>query len=468
MEREKNDFSRGSVARCILSMAIPMTLAQLVNILYSVVDRIYIGRIPGTGQLELAGLGLALPVISILIGFANLCGMGGGPLCSIYRGRGDREEAGFVVGNSFVILMVFGVILPLIFLPLCKPMLYFFGAGETTYAAARDYLSIYLLGTPFVMISLGMNSMINAQGFGNKGMLTVLLGAAVNLILDPIFIYGFGMGIRGAALATVIAQAASAAWVLAFFMGKQAIIPLRIKYMKLMGKRVARILSLGLSGFFMSLTNSLVSVVCNKMLSLTGGDLYVSVLTVINSVREVSFLAVQGLNNGAQPVIGYNFGARCYTRVRKCIRFTVSVTLVYASLVFLATMLIPGTLIRLFNGDPAMLEAGVPAMRIYFCMFIIMSLQMSGQSVFVSLGHSRKAVFFSLLRKAIINAPLTVILALAMGTDGVFAAEAISQLVGGLACSAAMYFTVYRPLRRQRDGEAYLNYKKEGKAKNIS
>lgn len=455
MTARQNDFSQGSMARCILSMAIPMTLAQLVNILYSVVDRMYIGHIPGSGQLELAGLGLALPIISIIMGFANLCGMGGGPLCSIHRGRGELEEAQYVLGNCCTLLLIFGAVIPLVFVPLRQPLLYFFGASNATFPYARDYITIYLLGTPFVMLSLGLNPMINAQGFGSRGMLTVLLGAVVNLILDPVLIFGFRLGIQGAAWATVAAQCASALWVILFLTGKKAVIPLRGARMRLQAGRVGKILTLGLSGFFVSLTNSLVQVVCNRMLFLTGSDLYVSVMTVINSVREVTFMVVQGLNNGAQPVLGYNFGARCYSRLRQGIRFTVGVTVGYSCLVWLAAMTVPGLLIRVFNGDAQLLAAGVPAMRIYFCMFVFMSLQISGQSVFVALGRSKNAIFFSLLRKAIVNAPLTVALALTMGTSGVFTAEAVSQLVGGAACFLTMYFTLYRRLQGQTDGEEY-------------
>lgn len=451
----KNDFSQGSVARCILSMALPMTLAQLVNILYSVVDRMYIGHIPGSGQLELAGLGLSMPIISIIMGFANLCGVGGGSLCSIHRGRGEQDEAESVMGNSLTLLLILGVLIPLFFLPFRVPLLRFFGASSATLPYALEYITIYMLGTPFVMISLGLNPMINAQGFGGKSMMTVLLGAIINLVLDPILIFGFDMGIRGAAWATVVAQAASALWVLKFLTGKKALLVLRLSKMPLEAQRVRRILALGLSGFIVNLTNSLVQVVCNKMLYITGGDLYVSVMTVINSVREVTFMAVQGLNNGAQPVLGYNYGARIYSRVRRGIRFAVGVTISYSVLVWGATMLFPEVLIRIFNTDPELISVAVPAMRIYFSMFAVMSLQISGQSVFTALGRSKNAIFFSLLRKAFINAPLTVLLAWAVGSRGVFTAEAISQLLGGTACFLTMYFTVYRPLGRQQDGVAY-------------
>ena len=439
------------MARNIVTMAIPMTMAQLVNILYSVVDRMYLGHIPGSGQLELAGLGLSLPIISIIMGFANLCGMGGGPLCSIHRGRGEDKEAERVLGNSFVLLVIFGVGIPLLFLPFREPLLYFFGASNATYPYAQEYITIYLLGTPFVMVGLGLNPFINAQGFARRGMMTVLLGAVVNLVLDPVVIFGFELGIRGAAWATVIAQAVSAAWVLKFLTGRKAILRLRTDCMPLAWPRVRRILGLGLSGFFVNLTNSLVQVVCNKTLFFYGGDLYVSVMTVINSIREVTFMGVQGITNGAQPVLGYNYGAECYQRVRQGIRFTVAATVGYAALIWAAAMLVPGVLIRIFNDGPELLAAGIPAMRIYFCMFVVMSLQMVSQAIYVALGRSKSAIFFSLLRKAIINAPLTVLLAIPLGTTGVFVAEAISQLIGGLASSLTMYFTAYRPMSRLPD-----------------
>ena len=451
MEQRQNDFSKGSMARNVVTMAIPMTMAQLVNILYSVVDRMYLGHIPGSGQLELAGLGLSLPIISIIMGFANLCGMGGGPLCSIHRGRGEDKEAERVLGNSFVLLVIFGVGIPLLFLPFREPLLYFFGASNATYPYAQEYITIYLLGTPFVMVGLGLNPFINAQGFARRGMMTVLLGAVVNIVLDPVLIFGFDLGIRGAAWATVIAQAVSAAWVLKFLTGRKAILRLRTDCMPLAWPRVRRILGLGLSGFFVNLTNSLVQVVCNKTLFFYGGDLYVSVMTVINSIREVTFMGVQGITNGAQPVLGYNYGAECYQRVRQGIRFTVAATVGYAALIWAAAMLVPGVLIRIFNDGPELLAAGIPAMRIYFCMFVVMSLQMVSQAIYVALGRSKSAIFFSLLRTAIINAPLTVLLAIPLGTTGVFVAEAISQLIGGLASSLTMYFTAYRPMSRLPD-----------------
>ena len=445
--QQKSDFSKGSVPGNILRLAGPMTVAQLINVLYSVVDRMYLGRLPG--HLALTGLGLTMPIISILMGLANLCGVGGAPLCSICRGKGEEEEAEYVMGNAFSLLLILGVAATVFFLAVRRPMLYLFGASDDTFPYADAYLTIYLLGTVFVMIGLGMNPFINSQGFAKTGMLTVGLGAVVNIVLDPIFIFVFDMGVVGAALATIIAQACSAVWVLAFLTGKKAILHLRLSRMRLSAARVKRILSLGLAGFFVNLTNSLVQVVCNATLQTWGGDLYVGVMTIINSIREVVLMPVTGLSNGSQPVLGYNYGAGENGRVRQGIRFSALVVVAYSVLVWLVVMAAPGMLMGIFTTEEAVIQAGIPAIRTYFALFIFMSLQLAGQSVFTGLGKARQAIFFSLLRKAFINAPLTVILPVFFGTRGVFIAEAVSQLLGGAACFTTMYLTAYRPLGRR-------------------
>ncbi len=436
------------MARNIVSMAVPMTMAQLINILYNVVDRMYLGRLPG--HLALTGLGLCLPIISILMGFANLCGMGGAPLCSICRGRGENEEAEKIMGNSFALLLLFGSALTVLCLIFRRPILYLFGASDVTFPYANDYLTIYILGTLFVMISLGMNPFINSQGFSRMGMITVAVGAVINIVLDPIFIFLLGMGVQGAALATVISQACSAVWVLKFLTGKRALLKLRLSALRLQAGRVKRILSLGTSGFAMSMTNSLAQVLCNASLEAYGGDLYVGVMTVINSIREIITMPVQGITNGSQPVLGYNYGAGQYERVRQGIRFTTVLTVGYSIAIWAVVMLLPGPLIRIFNNEADLIAAGIPAFRIYFATFFFMAFQFIGQSTFVGLGRSKSAVFFSLLRKAFIVAPLTLILPLVgFGADGVFLAEPISNVLGGLACILTMYFTVYRRLGRE-------------------
>lgn len=444
----KNDFTQGSMAKNILNMAIPMMLAQVVNVLYSVVDRIYIGRMPGAGALALTGVGVAAPIISMVAAFTNLFGGGGAPLCSIARGKGDTERAEKIMGNSFSLLMIAGVILMIVVLIVKRPLLFLFGASEATIDYADSYVTVYLFGTLFVMAGLGMNGFINAQGFGRVGMMTVLVGAVTNLVLDPIFIFVFKMGVAGAALATVLSQLVSAIWVMRFLTGKKAILHLRLKNLRLSGKLVAQITGLGLSGFTMAFTNSGVTVVTNSMLQTFGGDLYVGVMTIINSVREMTFMAVSGFTSGSQPVLGYNYGAGRGDRVKKGIKFLTTVCVVYNLLIWAVLMWRPEMLMRIFTDDAAILSAGQLSMRIYFFGYYLMALQMAGQSVFVALGKSKQAVFFSLLRKAFIVIPLSLILPRLwnLGVNGVFLAEPISDLIGGCASFGAMMWTVWRKL----------------------
>lgn len=451
----KNDFSKGSVAGNIMSLAVPMTIAQLVNVLYNVVDRIYIGHIPHASTEALTGIGLALPIITMITAFANLFGMGGAPLCSIARGAGEMKRAEKIMGNSFMMLILSGIILMTFGYLFKKPLLYLFGASEVTYPYADAYLTIYLAGTLFVMISLGMNNFINSQGFGKMGMLTILIGAALNLILDPLFIFGFGMGVRGAAAATILSQSVSAVYVFSFLRGKKALFRLYRGAMKPDGKLIREITALGLSGFVMSVTNGLVQIVCNAMLSKFGGDLYVGVMTVINSVREIITMPVSGITNGAQPVIGFNYGAGEFERVKKAIRFMGVSCVVFTCIAWAALFFWPQVFIHMFNSEPKLLEAGIPAFRIYFFGIFLMALQFIGQSAFVALGKSRQAVFFSLLRKAVIVVPLTCILPYMGGlsVNGVFLAEPISNLLGGAACFLTMWITVYRKLGREKQGK---------------
>lgn len=446
-----NDFTQGSVPGNILRLALPLTLAQLVNLLYSIVDRIYLGRIPEVGRTALTGVGVCLPVISIVLAFANLCSSGGAPLCSIHRGKGEEEEARQIMGNAFTLLLLFGAVLTAVGLVFHEPLLYLFGASDITFPYARDYLVIYLTGTMFVMISLGMNPFINAQGFARTGMFTVILGAVLNLVLDPVLIFGLHMGVRGAAVATVISQGCSAAWVLLFLTGSRTVLRLTFASMRLAAERVGKILSLGLSGFFMAVTNSLVQILCNASLQFYGGDLYVSVMTVINAVREVISVPVSGLTQGCQPVLGFNYGAGEYGRVRRGIRFTATLVVLVAVTLWAVAMLFPEALIRIFNDDEELLTAGVSAFRIYFATFFGMAFMFAGQSTFVALGRAKHSIFFSLLRKVGIVAPLTLILpgVFGMGVNGVFLAEPISNVVGGAASFTTMLICVYRPLKRR-------------------
>ncbi len=445
----KNDFTKGSIIKNILNLAFPMTLAQLINVLYNVVDRIYIGRMSEGATLSLTAIGLTLPIITIVIAFANLFGMGGAPLCSIARGRGDKEEAERIMGNSFTLLVLSGILLTVTGLIFKKPMLYLFGASDATFPFANDYLTIYLFGNIFVMIGLGMNSFINSQGFGKTGMMTVLVGAIANIILDPIFIFGFGMGVKGAAVATVISQFLSAAWILLFLTSKKAILKLKLPYLKLKPKLIKNIVMLGLSGFMMAVTNGAVQIICNASLRFYGGDLYVGAMTVINSIREVISMPVSGLTNGAQPIMGYNYGAGAYGRVRSAIKFMSAVCITYTVIAWGILNLFPQFFIQVFSQDPELLRAALPSLKVYFFGFFMMSLQFAGQSVFVALGKAKQAVFFSLLRKVIIVIPLTLLLPglFNLGTTGVFLAEPVSNFIGGAACFGTMAVMVGRELK---------------------
>lgn len=442
-----NDFSKGKVWQNIVSQAIPLTLAQLVHLLYNIVDRIYIGHLPGTGSMALTGVGLTFPVITLIAAFTNLFGMGGTPLFSIARGAKEEGEAERILGNVFTLLVGCSVILMILCYMFRKPILFLFGASEVSYVYADEYLKIYLMGTVFSMLSTGLNGFINAQGFPKVGMMTTLLGAVLNLILDPIFIFAFDMGVGGAALATIISQMVSALWVLRFLTGKKALLRIKRKNLKIDWKLTKEIGKLGTSGFIMQGTNCLVQVVCNATLQSYGGDLYVGIMTVLNSVREVLSLPVSGISGGSQPVIGYNYGAKDYARVKSGIRFMAYIGIAYTVFAWIVVMIIPETLFKIFSSDTATLEAGPAALNLYFFGFFFMSFQFAGQSVFQALGYAKKAIFFSLFRKAIIVVPLTLLLPrLGFGVNGVFLAEPISNAIGGLACFITMWRTVYRKL----------------------
>lgn len=452
LKKEVNhDFSRGSIAANIMSLAVPMTLAQLINVLYSIVDRIYIGHIPHTSAQALTGIGLCLPIITIITAFANLFGMGGAPLCSIARGGHEEGRAEKVMGNSFSMLLLSGAVLMFICMVFKKPLLFLFGASSATFSYADQYITIYIFGTLFVMTSLGMNNFINSQGFGKIGMLTVLLGAVMNIILDPVLIFGLNMGVKGAAAATIISQGASAVWVLRFLTGKKAELKLSLRAMCPEWKLVREITLLGTSGFVMSVTNGTVQIVCNAVLARSGGDLYVGIMTVINSVREIITMPVTGLTSGAQPVIGYNYGAGCFDRVKSSIKFMSAACMVFSFIVWAVLFFEPEFFLKLFTKESELIINGIPAMRIYFCGIFMMALQFAGQSTYVALNRPKQAVFFSLFRKVIIVVPLTILLpqTAGLGTNGVFLAEPVSNVIGGTACFLTMLVTVWPSLKNR-------------------
>lgn len=453
MQAKQVDFSRGSVTQNIIRVAAPMLVAQILNLMYNIVDRIYIGRIPGEGLLALGGVGLCFPFISLITAFTNLYGAGGAPLCSIERGRGNQEEAEKIMNTSFCLLIITGGILTVLGSVFCRPILALFGASDTSLPYALSYMRIYLAGTVFSMVALGMNPFINSQGFANVGMTTIFLGAAANIVLDPVFIFGFGLGVQGAAWATVCSQVLSAVFVLRFLTGGRAELRLQPKKPALYKKYVSDIIGLGSASFVMQCTNSLVQIACNRMLGAFGGDVYISTMTIINSVRHILDTPVLAIADGASPVLSYNYGAKRYGNVKKVIRFITLTALAYTAVVWVLILLLPEMFIRIFNNDGSLLTVAVPALHIYFFAFVFQALQYSGQTVFKSLNKKKQAIFFSLLRKVVIVVPLTFLLPYVgnLGAKGVFIAEPVSNVLGGSACFLAMIFMVLPELSGKKE-----------------
>ena len=449
------DFEHGTVTSNILNAALPMLVAQIFNLLYNVVDRIYIARIPDVGTTALGAVGLCFPVIVIITAFSNLFGTGGAPLFSIARGKGDREEASQIMNTSFTMLCWCAVMLMLFGLIFARPILRIFGASDEALPYAYPYMMIYLLGTVASMIATGMNPFINSQGYSTVGMLSVALGAVTNLILDPIFIFVFGFGIKGAAIATILSQFLSAAFVVNFLHNKA-------EYrVKLLGFReltdsltlVKNIVSLGTAGFIMQLTNSLVTICCNNVLAVTGGDLYVSVMTIVSSVRQIIETPLHSLTEGSSPILSFNYGARKPKRVKKAAIVMTLLVLAYSAIAWGAILLVPEFLIGIFSSDPVLQADAVPALKLYFAAFIFMDLQYIGQTTFKSLNKKKQAIFFSLLRKVFIVVPLTYFLpyGLHMGTNGVFMAEPVSNVIGGSLCFITMLVTILPELKRMEE-----------------
>lgn len=455
VELKKTDFGNGSMTRIILRQAIPLIVAQFTLLLYNTVDRIFIGHIEGIGKVALTGLGITFPIVTFISAVTLLFGLGGTPLFSIARGEEKIEEARSVMGNSFVLLGISSIVLMAISYVFMSPILYSFGASDITYVYASSYLYIYLLGTPFLMIGNGMNYYITAQGFPKTAMITTLGGAILNLLFDPLFIFVFDLGIKGAAIATVLSQLISFIWVMSFIVSKKAIIKLTRSALKIKGEIVKGILALGIPNFIMNGTNALVQVLCNKSLNYYGGDDYVTIMTVIQSVRALLNVVINAVTSGSQPVLGFNYGAKKYNRVAQGIKINIALGLIYTAVAWVFIIIFPDIFIKMFiskeDATPELINMGVHYMRIYFMAFIFMSFQLAGQSTFMALGKAKPAIFFSLLRKVFIIVPFTLILPLVLADQpsGVFWAEPISNVIGGLASFLTMYFFVFRRLNSE-------------------
>ena len=434
------DFENGSVTQNIFAAALPMLVAQILNLLYNIVDRIYIARIPHIGTAALGAVGLCFPLVVIITAFANLFGSGGAPLFSISRGQKRNKQAVHIMNTSFTMVCFSAVVLMLIGLLFARPVL-----------PVRHSRTVHGRTVPS-MIAIGMNPFINAQGYSTIGMFSVAIGAVANLLLDPFFIFVLGFGVRGAAIATVISQCLSASFVL-FFLTKKAELKVRFLHKNELSESLGyakNIISLGTAGFIMQLTNGLVSIVCNNVLSVTGGDIYISVMTIVSSVRQLVETPIYAMNEGGSPILSYNYGARRPARVRKAMIVISAMILCYTAVMWSVIIFAPGTLIRVFSSDPSLVKDSIPALNQYFAAFIFMDLQYIGQTVFKSLNKKKHAIFFSLLRKVFIVIPLTYFMpyVLHMGTSGVFLAEPVSNVIGGGFCFITMLCTVLPELRR--------------------
>ena len=451
------DFENGTVTGNILEAALPMLVAQILNLLYNIVDRIYIARIPEVRTAALGAVGLCFPLIVIITAFANLFGNGGAPLFAIQRGQKDERKAVAIMDTSFTMVCASAIVLMVIGFLFARPILILFGASDNSLVYALPYMMIYLLGTLPSMVAVGMNPFINAQGYSLIGMCSVAVGAGANLLLDPLFIFGLEFGVRGAAIATVLSQCLSAIFVF-YFLTKKSELKVRLLKKNEIAACIdyaKNIISLGMAGFIMQLTNSLVTICCNNVLSVTGGDIYISVMTIVSSVRQLVETPIHAMSEGSSPILSYNYGARRPARVRKAGMVMGAMILAYSAVIWSIIILEPRPLIRIFSSDAQLTKDAVPALNQYFAAFIFMDLQYMGQTVFKSLNKKKQAIFFSMLRKVFIVVPLTYLMpyALHMGTDGVFLAEPVSNVIGGSICFITMLCTVLPELKRMEARE---------------
>ena len=429
MEKTQNPLGTQPIGRLLIRLAIPTVIAQLINVLYNIVDRIYIGNIPETGAMALTGLGITFPILMIVSAFASFVGMGAAPLASMRMGAGKDDEAEQILGTSTLLLLVLSVVLTVVIFLFKEPLLYLFGASDNIIGYADDYISIYLLGTVFVMLALGLNAFISAQGFAATAMLSVLIGAVCNIILDPVFIFLFNMGVRGAALATILSQAISAIWIVLFLVGKRTRLRIRKNYLRLPRRLIASIFALGISPFVMQSTESLVNVVLNRGLQNYGGDLYVGTLAIMTSLLQFITLPGQGIAQGAQPIISYNFGAGKPDRAKKAFRLLLTVVFTFTTVSCLLMVFLPSVFARVFTSDTALLSMTSDVMPIYFAGIWAFGLQLSCQITFLSLGQAKISLFLALLRKVFLLIPLSIILPHFFGVMGIYWAEPIADVV---------------------------------------
>lgn len=430
MNDDKSFLGTEPIGKLLMKLALPTVAAQIINMLYNIVDRIYIGHIPGDGALALTGVGVCMPIIMIVSAFAALVGNGGAPRATIYMGKKDNNTAEKILGNCFFTQIVISVILTAVLLIWNRDFLMAFGASENTIEYAVAYMNIYSIGTIFVQITLGMNMFITAQGFAKTGMLSVLLGAVTNIILDPILIFGFHMGVRGAALATILSQALSCIWVLCFLFGKKTVLKLKKNNMRIKKEIILPCLALGLSVFIMQASESVISVCFNSSLLRYGGDIAVGAMTILTSVMQFAMLPLQGLGQGAQPIISYNYGAKNPDRVKGAFKLLLKASLSYATILWLLVMIFPQGFAAMFTSDPELLEFTKTALRIYMACMFLFGIQMACQMTFTSLGNAKASILVAVMRKFILLIPLIYIMPMIFSSDktkAVYMAEPVAD-----------------------------------------
>lgn len=451
MKEDKDFLAKEPIGKLLLKLALPTVAAQIINMLYNIVDRIYIGHIKGVGALALTGVGVCMPIIMIVTAFAALVGNGGAPRASIFMGKGENDSAEKTLGNCFTLQIIISVVLTAVLLIWNRDLLMAFGASENTIEYAVSYMNIYAIGTIFVQLTLGMNAFITAQGFAKTGMLSVLIGAVANIILDPIFIFGFGLGVRGAALATIISQAASCAWVLIFLFGKKTVLKIRVKNLGLQSRIILPSIALGLATFIMQASESVISVCFNSSLLKYGGDIAVGAMTILTSVMQFAMLPLQGLGQGAQPIISYNYGAKNVGRVKKAFWLLLKVSLSYAVLLWAFIMIFPQGFAGMFTSDPELLVFTKTALRIYTACLFLFGIQMACQMTFTSLGKAGSSIIVAVMRKFILLIPLIYIMPAILRENkavAVYMAEPIADFLA-VTFTAILFFFQFRKCLRQ-------------------
>lgn len=451
-EKKEANLGEGRIGGLLFKLALPAILAQVINLLYNLVDRMYIGHIAEVGSVALTGLGVTMPFIMCVSAFAALVSMGGAPRASIMMGRGNKEEAERILGNCTSMLVLVAVIVTMVSQIWGQDILLLFGASESTLPYAWAYMQIYSLGTIFVQLALGLNAFINAQGFARTGMLTVVIGAVCNIILDPIFIFGLHMGVRGAALATILSQGVSCVWIVRFLLGKETTLRIRKGNLKIRPKTVGPCIALGVAPFIMQFTESVLNICFNTSLLKYGGDVAVGAMTILSSVMQMSMLPIQGLTQGAQPIIGFNYGAKKMDRVKKTFRLLFVSCVAFTAVIWLICMILPQAFILIFTDQAELIAFTKWAIRIYMAVSVIFGVQISCQQTFIALGNAKTSVFLALLRKVILLIPLIYILPAFMEDKlmAVFLAEPVADVIA-VTTTSILFYRTYRTLDREQE-----------------